>query len=66
MTAINLKNEIDADIKRYASMLEQFKSGTSKVGEVDNNGHLTDDTPSMIAHLEDIIRELRALSGAMK
>jgi hypothetical protein len=60
MDQINIDDQIKADIERYTSMLEMFKSGKAKTGELDN-GNLADKTPEAIQHVENIIRELRAL-----
>ncbi len=61
MTPINLKHEIEKDIGRYSKILEQYKSGTLKTGEVEGQDHLVDKTSEVARHLENIIRELRAL-----
>jgi hypothetical protein len=59
---INIRDAIEADIKRYSLMIESYKSGTAKTGEVDSKGWIIDGTPSTITHLESVVRELRALS----
>ncbi len=61
MTPINLKHEIEKDIGRYSKILEQYKSGILKTGEVEGQDHLIDKASEVARHLENIIRELRAL-----
>jgi len=61
MTPINLKHEIEKDVGRYSKILEQYNSGTLKTGEVEGQDHLIDKTSEVARHLENIIRELRAL-----
>ena len=57
----SLRKQIEDDIERYSTMLARFKSGQASTGEVDTQGRLTDQTPAMIAHVERILAELRAL-----
>ena len=61
MTPTNLKHEIEKDVGRYSKILEQYKSGTLKTGEIEGQDHLIDKTSEVARHLENIIRELRAL-----
>jgi hypothetical protein len=42
-------------------MLERYKSGKSKVGDLGGQGELIGNTYEVARHLENIIRELRAL-----
>ncbi|HEY6024726.1 MAG TPA: hypothetical protein VIV34_11205 [Pseudolabrys sp.] len=58
---IDLKREIENDIQRYLKILEQYRMGTLKTGEVEGQGHLVDKTSEVARHLENIISELRAL-----
>jgi hypothetical protein len=66
MDEINIKDAIEADIKRFSLMLEKFKSGRAKTGDMDNEGRITDNTASQIAYVESILRDLRALLATMK
>jgi hypothetical protein len=58
---LNLKKQIQGDIKRYGSTLKQYKSGKAKGGEVGSRGRLFDRNDHTARHLENVIRELRAL-----
>jgi hypothetical protein len=60
----NLKKQIQGDIKRYRSILKNYKSGKAKTGEVGSRGRIIDraDRADHTArHLENVIRELLAL-----
>jgi hypothetical protein len=57
---VNLKREIENDIERYLKILEQYRSGTLKTGEVEGQSHLIDKTSEVARHLENVISELRA------
>ena len=61
MAAINLKREIEKAIERYSLILEMYKSGRLKTGNVEGRNDLIDKTGQVARHLENIIRELRAL-----
>ena len=61
MAAMNLKHEVEKDIKRYSSILEMYNSRTLKTGNVEGRNDLIDKTGQVARHLENIIRELRAL-----
>jgi hypothetical protein len=61
MAPINLKHEIEKDIERYSAILEQYKSGKLKTGNLEGQDHLLDKTTDVARHLENIIRELKAL-----
>jgi hypothetical protein len=61
MTPIDLKREVESDIKRYSSILEMYRSGKVKTGEVEGQAHLIEQTSEIARHLENVIRELRAL-----
>ena len=61
MAAIDLKHEIEKDIKRYTSVLESYKSGKLKTGDLEGRHDLVDKSSQVALHLENIIRELRAL-----
>lgn len=61
MAAIDLKREVEKDIKRYSSILESYKSGKLKTGHLEGRHDLLDTSSHVALHLENIIRELRAL-----
>ena len=58
---INLNREIESDIKRYTSILAMYKSGKLKSGDVEGQEHLIERKSQIARHLENVIRELRAL-----
>ena len=58
---MDLKHEIEKDIKRYSSILEKYKSGKLETGDLEGQDHLLDKTTDVSRHLENIIRELQAL-----
>ena len=61
VTEMDLKHEIEKDIKRYSSILEKYKSGKLETGDLEGQDHLLDKTTDVSRHLENIIRELQAL-----
>ena len=61
MASINLKHEIEKDIERYSAILEKYKSGKLKTGNVEGQEYLLGKTTDVARHLENIIRELQAL-----
>ena len=61
VTEMDLKHEIEKDIERYSAILEKYKSGKLKIGNVEGQEHLLGKTTDVARHLENIIRELRAL-----
>jgi hypothetical protein len=61
MAAINLKHEVEKDIERYSSILESYNSGKLKTGTLEGRNDLIDKSSQVALHLENIIRELRAL-----
>ena len=58
---MDLKHEIEKDIERYSSILEKYKSGKLKTGDLEGQDHRLDKTTDVSRHLENIIRELQAL-----
>ena len=61
MAAIDLKREVEKDIERYSSILERYNSGRLKTGNLEGRNDLIDKSSQVALHLENIIRELRAL-----
>jgi hypothetical protein len=61
MNRIDLKHEIEKDIERYSSILEMYKTGKLKTGNIEGQDRLIDRTGEVTRHLENIIRELQAL-----
>ena len=61
MIPLELKKQIKSDIERYKAMLEKYKSGIAKTGEVDRHRKLIDKTEDTARHLGNVIRELLAL-----
>ena len=61
MAAIDLKREVEKDIERYSSILERYNSGRLKTGNLEGRNDLIDKSSQVELHLENIIRELRAL-----
>jgi hypothetical protein len=56
----NLKKQIQGDIKRYRSILKQYKSGKAKTGEVGSRGSLLGRNDHTARHLDNVVRELLA------
>ena len=61
MASIDLKLQVEKDIERYSSILEKYRSGNLKTGNLEGQDHLLDKTTDVARHLENIIRELQAL-----
>ena len=61
MAAIDLKREVEKDIERYSSILERYNSGRLKTRNLEGRNDLIDKSSQVELHLENIIRELRAL-----
>jgi len=61
MNRIDLKHEIEKDIERYSSILEMYKTGKLKTGNIEGQDRLIDQSGEVARHLENIIRELQAL-----
>ena len=61
MAAIDLKREVEKDIERYSSILERYNSGRLKTRNLEGRNDLIDNSSEVELHLENIIRELRAL-----
>lgn len=61
MIQLSLKKQIQGDIKRYTSIFKKYKSGKAKVGEIDSRNRLFARNDHTARHLENVIRELRAL-----
>ena len=61
MASIDLKLQVEKDIERYSSILEKYRSGKLKTGNLEGQDHLLDKTTDVARHLENIIRELQAL-----
>ena len=61
MAAIDLKREVEKDIERYSSILERYNAGRLKTGNLEGRNDLIDRTGQVARHLENIIRELRAI-----
>ena len=61
MIAIDLRKEVELDIERYKKLLQMYKSEKARTGDVDNQGQVTGTTTSVPRHLDNVIRELRAL-----
>jgi hypothetical protein len=60
MASIDLRKEVELDIERYKKLLQMYKSGKAKTGNVDSQGRVAD-TTNVARHLDNVIRELRAL-----
>jgi len=58
---LSLKKQIQGDIKGYRSILQKYKSGKAKSGEVGSRNRLFYRNDHTARHLENVIRELRAL-----
>ena len=58
---IDLKREIEKDIERYSSILEMYKTGKLKTGNIEGQDQLIEQSGEVARHLENIIRELQAL-----
>lgn len=58
---IDLKREIESDIERYSAILAMYKSGNVASEGVEGQAHLIERTSQVVRHLENVIRELRAL-----
>ena len=50
MTPIDLKLEIEKDIERYWAILEKYKSGKLKTGNLEGQDHLLDRTTDVARH----------------
>ena len=61
MAAINLKREVEKDIKRYSSILERYNAGRLKTQNLEGREDLIEMNSQIVRHLENIIRELQAL-----
>lgn len=61
MNRIDLKREIEKDIERYSSILEMYKTGKLKTGNIEGQDQLIEQSGEVARHLENIIRELQAL-----
>jgi len=53
--------EIRSDIDRYSSILGNYEFGRAKAGEIGKQQLPSDATDEIARHLENVIRELRAL-----
>ena len=49
---MDLKHEIEKDIERYSAILEKYKSGKLKTGNVEGQEHLLGKTTDVARHLE--------------
>jgi hypothetical protein len=57
----DLKNTIEADIQRYARLLKMYESGELETARVEGREALIDSSSEVHRHLQNVIRELRAL-----
>lgn len=57
----DLKKTIEADIQRYARMLKMYESGELETTQVEGREALIDSNSEVHRHLQNVIRELRAL-----
>jgi hypothetical protein len=58
---IKLELEVQRDLVRYERLLEQYRSGGAVVSEQGPRGFLKDTSGAIDRHLENVIREFRAL-----
>ncbi len=61
MISLDLEKQFKSDIERYKAMLEKYKSGMAKTGELGSHGELIDKTDETARHLGNVIRELLAV-----
>jgi hypothetical protein len=58
---IKLELEVQRDLARYERLLEQYRCGEAPVSEQGPQGFLKDTSGATDRHLENLIREFRAL-----
>jgi hypothetical protein len=57
----DLKKMIEADIQRYEHMLEMYETGSLETARVEGRHELIASSSEIHRHLQNVIRELRAL-----
>jgi len=57
----DLRKTIEADIQRYAHMLEMYETGSLETAQVEGRHELIASRSEIHRHLQNVIKELRAL-----